>query len=579
MALNHKVFDFGEGRELNISTDTFYDNVSLSDGLTIEGYFKNMSFPDKEEPDSWFNTSIFFVLFLEDGAKKTVLLRPKHFNIDDDSQFYLKCNSDGGRDGYPVVNKNTPIFIDLSLLVGNIHISINLDYFLSYIKDKNNERRYTLSSNAIHNYYIVPIIQKEKDIYLVSLHDFVDNDGAGCQDKKTIGAILSPGGSEYHTDNLYFYEHMISLLNHNGMLLSRLGDLRNDPPIVMTAVMNNGLALQFASEPMRNDKSIVMAAVTNNGLALQFASEPMRNHDGVLIGALINNTDALQYADKLKKNSKFILTLLLDPSIKISYLKHIPDDLKRNIGFIKKLVDINGLALKYIDRVIKNNLSVVEIAVKQNGLALQFASDTLKDNESIVKDAVMNNGLALQFASKTMRNHPIVMTAVMNNGLALEFASKTMRNFSPIVMTAVMTHGLALEFASDTLKDNESIVKDAVKQNGLALQFASERIQDKYPNPLAHPPPPTGGSGGGAGSSGDAGGGSGGGAGSSGDAGGGSGGGAGGDLIGGHLTRKKSRKQKNRRSRRKPLKKNKKRSIRKNKKKTRRRRRKQTIIR
>ena len=38
----------------------------------------------------------------------------------------------------------------------------------------------------------------------------------------------------------------------------------NDREVVLTAVNNNGYALQYASESLRNDREIVLAAVNNN---------------------------------------------------------------------------------------------------------------------------------------------------------------------------------------------------------------------------------------------------------------------------------------------------------------------------
>jgi hypothetical protein len=44
---------------------------------------------------------------------------------------------------------------------------------------------------------------------------------------------------------------------------------------VMTAVLQDGHALRYASEALRSDKEVVTAAVMQNGFAINFASYPL----------------------------------------------------------------------------------------------------------------------------------------------------------------------------------------------------------------------------------------------------------------------------------------------------------------
>ena len=52
--------------------------------------------------------------------------------------------------------------------------------------------------------------------------------------------------------------------------------MKNDKEVVVTAVQQNGLALNYASESMKNDKEVVLTAVQQNGLGLDYASESIR---------------------------------------------------------------------------------------------------------------------------------------------------------------------------------------------------------------------------------------------------------------------------------------------------------------
>ena len=59
----------------------------------------------------------------------------------------------------------------------------------------------------------------------------------------------------------------------------------NNKNVVLEAVKQNGLALQFASEKLQDDKNVVLEAVKQNGWALQFASEELRNDKDIQIAA------------------------------------------------------------------------------------------------------------------------------------------------------------------------------------------------------------------------------------------------------------------------------------------------------
>ena len=54
--------------------------------------------------------------------------------------------------------------------------------------------------------------------------------------------------------------------------------MKNDATVVMEAVQQNGLALQYASEEMKGNETIVMAAVKQYGFALRHASEEMKGN-------------------------------------------------------------------------------------------------------------------------------------------------------------------------------------------------------------------------------------------------------------------------------------------------------------
>ena len=196
------------------------------------------------------------------------------------------------------------------------------------------------------------------------------------------------------------------------------------------------------------DKDIVLAAVNQDGMALEYAHDDLKDNREVVEAALESEGVALRYASQALKSDKDVI-----------------------LAAVRK----NGSALQYVNDEFKQDREVVLAAVKKNGYAFRFASDALKGNGDVVKAAVQQCGFALKFASVALKSDKeIVKAAVRQCGLALEYASEPLKGDKEIVKAAVQQNGAALKYASEPLKGDEEIVKAAVQQNGAALEYASE---------------------------------------------------------------------------------------------------------
>ena len=101
---------------------------------------------------------------------------------------------------------------------------------------------------------------------------------------------------------------------------------------VLTAVRNDGMALEFATAWLRGDHEVVLGAVTNCGEAMQFASAELR-------------------ADR---------------------------------RFASLAVACSGMALQYVSVALKNDRDVVLPAVKKHGQAFKFASVALQEDPDVI---------------------------------------------------------------------------------------------------------------------------------------------------------------------------------------------------
>ena len=87
--------------------------------------------------------------------------------------------------------------------------------------------------------------------------------------------------------------------------------LRSDREIVMKAVSQDGEALQYAADHLRGDREIVMRAVCEDGEALQYASEEMRGDRELVMSAVSNDWYGLVHAtEELKEDLEIMCRAL-----------------------------------------------------------------------------------------------------------------------------------------------------------------------------------------------------------------------------------------------------------------------------
>jgi hypothetical protein len=70
-----------------------------------------------------------------------------------------------------------------------------------------------------------------------------------------------------------------------------------DHEVILEAVANFGLALEWADDHHRADKTVVLSAVQQNGLALAYAHPSLQADRDVVLAAVYNFGTALEYAD------------------------------------------------------------------------------------------------------------------------------------------------------------------------------------------------------------------------------------------------------------------------------------------
>lgn len=198
-----------------------------------------------------------------------------------------------------------------------------------------------------------------------------------------------------------------------------------DRRLVMTAVQQNGAALEFADEALRADREaaggslplvgdsprklkVVLAAVKDCGLALELASD-LQGDPEVVMAAVGQCGEALRFATEELRATSVVVLAALHSGHK-AFL-HASPALRADRETVARAVQIAGLALEFVAPVLQAEKELVILAVQQDGLALEFASEELRADKEVVKQAVQVHGLALWDAADELRQDPEITAA------------------------------------------------------------------------------------------------------------------------------------------------------------------------
>ena len=131
------------------------------------------------------------------------------------------------------------------------------------------------------------------------------------------------------------------------------------------AVQKDGMALKTIES---KDPHVVLEAVKQNGLALQFAGE-YQDNEWIVRHAIHENVDALEYASsRLKDDKDFVM-----------------DVLER------------GASLEFVSDRLKDDKEVVMTAVSTLGNALYFASERLQSDPDVTDAAIAQDPTSIYF--------------------------------------------------------------------------------------------------------------------------------------------------------------------------------------
>ena len=162
------------------------------------------------------------------------------------------------------------------------------------------------------------------------------------------------------------------------ILRSGPDDIRNDPVYVGIAVAKDTSIYANLSDELKKSTLLVQTVFAEDkfqGHELLINDQALRSNAKLVMAAVQQDGVALEYAsDNLKDNPEVVIAAVQEKGLALMYAS---DNLKNNLKVVMAAVQENGVVLSFASDNLKNDYDVVMAAVKENGEALRFASDNV----------------------------------------------------------------------------------------------------------------------------------------------------------------------------------------------------------
>lgn len=302
-----------------------------------------------------------------------------------------------------------------------------------------------------------------------------------------------------------FYAIIVKQSDLDQYLISKnilfFNETSKDFTSCLRVLMIDGNMLMYVPDDVENPRLLYVTAVSQNGMALEFVPVRMRDRELCKL-AVQNRAPALMHVpDVLRTDESYMHELYTIAMNQNSYsgsaIILIPPE-HRSYEFSLKAVSMNGMMLEHVTDEVRC-LQIYETALNNNGLALQFVHEADR-SEHLCEIAVSQDGLALEFV--TQQTHDIRLAALHQNGQALRYIPEPERAFqychiavtySPgtlelvpanrfvpyIVETAILRDGSSLRYVHQDDR-SETLCILAVLNDGSALQYVSPSKMTDY---------------------------------------------------------------------------------------------------
>lgn len=279
------------------------------------------------------------------------------------------------------------------------------------------------------------------------------------------------------------WENIFNSKNKSMRIGEIIEEVKDNREVMLALIKAHPNFYKDASRYLKQNKEFVEEVVKQNPvLYTEIAPEYQSTREIALEAMKQRPATWNELPEVFKKEEEFSLE-----AIKEGY-GDIDSKFKSDKEFMKKAVELNGVAIAFSDKLSKEDREELALkAVETYGKALEFVKPELQADREFVLKAINLDGAALRYASSELRNDPeIVLEAMKQNKNAFEYAGKELQGNKEFILEAVKYDVSAVKrnVNPELLEDKEYLLK-LIKQNGKAMELASKELKGDILTPGA----------------------------------------------------------------------------------------------
>ena len=141
--------------------------------------------------------------------------------------------------------------------------------------------------------------------------------------------------------------------------------LQSNKEVVVKAIKQNGLTLEYAADALKADKEIVWFAIEQNPISLKYVSKKLRADKEIVKFAIEQNPTLLMYASKNLQQDIDLFKLVIKQNP--DSLMHASEELKDDKEFALFVVKING-NLNNISKTLQSDEEIIFNAIEYGNI-------------------------------------------------------------------------------------------------------------------------------------------------------------------------------------------------------------------
>jgi hypothetical protein len=220
------------------------------------------------------------------------------------------------------------------------------------------------------------------------------------------------------------------------------------------------------SSTLRANLEIAKVAISKDGTHYHEISNNLKKEEELAFLAVKNNPAVFTLISKeVKNNQNFLFKFIETVNVDICSIKSdVEFQPISDLEFMKKLCQLNGIALSLATVELQSNVDLIKIAINQNAKSFEYA---FTKNEEIISLALEKHGLNLQFAKEHQSDRKMVLKAMESNPDAYQFASDELRKDYELSLKAIDFNLWNFSYTlNEEIKENVEIVKKVLESHG-----------------------------------------------------------------------------------------------------------------